>query len=84
MARNWRSTKWKDFSKKKRVWFSILSAELVIALIAAGLCGAEVIIIPNWVAGVYIFIMAGTLYKFMNQLPELFVDTDDADEESDE
>lgn len=81
MAKNWRSMKLNDFPKKKRIWFSILTAQLIIALVAAGLCGAEVIYIPNWIAGISIIVMVGTLYKFLNESPELFVDASDKDDD---
>ena len=48
MKKDWRNTKWRDFSKEQKRWFIVLVVFLVVLAIGGGYASANGIDLPNW------------------------------------
>ena len=89
MKKDWRNTKWRDFSKAQKGWFIVMTVSLVVLLAAAGIDSANIIDVPNWAALIIAAVGVVAVCKFVNLTPwALFginptFDDDDPEDEDD-
>ena len=89
MKKDWRNTKWRDFSKEQKRWFIVLVVFLVVLAIGGGYASANGIDLPNWVGFIIIAVGMFAVCKFVNLTPwALFgmnptFDDDDPEDEDD-
>ena len=69
MKKDWRETKWSDFSKQQKIWFIALAVTLAAFLFAAGFCSANNIDVPDWAALIILGILWFVLHKFAGLTP---------------
>ena len=90
MKKDWRETKWSDFSKRQKIWFIALAVTLAAFLFAVGFCSANNIDVPDWAALIIVGILWFVLHKFVRLTPwalggmnSTFDDDDDDDDDDD-
>lgn len=84
MKKNWRQTKWSDFTSKQKMWFCLLCILLVVVLVVACLSTSEVMDIPDWFTLLIVAIMIVSLCKFLQLTPwALMGHEEDQDDEDD-
>ena len=69
MKKDWRNTKWRDFSKEQKRWFIVMTVSLVVLLAAAGIDSANNINVPNWAALIIAAVGVVAVCKFVNLTP---------------
>ncbi len=87
MKKNWRQTRWKDFSASQKVWLIGTCASLAAVLVLSGLSSAEVWVAPDWVVLIVVAIMAVCCFKFLGLTPWALAgcapEEDEEDDDSD-
>lgn len=90
MKKDWRETKWSDFSKQQKIWFIALAVTLAALLFAAGFCSANNIDVPDWAALIIVGILWFVVHKFAGLTPWALggmnstFDDEDEDDDDDE
>ena len=81
MKKDWRQTKWKDFTSKQRMWFSLLCVSLVCILVVASLSTSDMVDIPDWLILGIVAVGVVPLYKFLQLTPWALMGLEDEEDE---
>lgn len=84
MKKDWRQTKWKDFSSRQKGLLILLCAELFAVLFAALFFPYWGIEIPGWAAIPLLVVMLVSLYKFLNITPWAAAGFEDEEADNDD
>ena len=84
MKKDWRQTRWKDFTSMQKMWFFLLCILLVVIIVMACLSTAEVMVIPDWLTLLIVAITVISLCKFLQLTPWVFMNYGDDQEDDDE
>lgn len=80
--KNWRQTKWKDFSGSQKTWFVILCLVLAAILVTACLSTSETAEVTDWIALCLVIAGVWAVCKFAGLMPWALMGLDaDGDEE---
>jgi len=84
LKKDWRQTRWKDFTSMQKIWFCLLCISLVVIIVMACLSTAEVIDIPNWFVLLVVAFGVICLFKFLQLTPWFFLIYGDDQEDEDD
>ena len=80
MKKDWRQTKWEDFSQKQKLWFIVLCAEVALIFCMALVFPCFGVEIPNWLAALMLIPMILPVYKFIQVCPWALFDDEEEEE----
>lgn len=80
MKKDWRQTKWKDFSKAQKHWFIVLCVEVTAIFCMALLFPCFDVEIPNWAAALMLIPMIIPVCKFIQVCPWGLFDEEEEEE----